>query len=249
MSIVINTQPGTSFAVVLDVITEALVTIKALAVGETVPPDMANDALIKFNDVLESLSLQNLAVYQIVRTAFPLVGGTAQYTIGPTGAVVTERPSYIDLAYVTNNGVDTQVEIHTAKEYSLLSLKTQPGIPIWATYDQTYPNGTITLWPVPDQAYTLTVLQNKQFTNAATLVDSFDFPPGYRRMIRLLLAWDLQGDYPGMNQAEVAKLQQDANTAVALVKRNTKKPEMLRSEVAELDCSGGSNYSNWRDGA
>lgn len=236
-------------AVVLDVITEALVTIKAMAVGETVPADMANDALIKFNDVLDALSIQNLAVYTTLRTAFPLVAGTAQYTIGPSGTVVAQRPPYIDTAYVNLQGVDFEVEIHTEAEYALISLKTQPGLPEWAIYDQTYPNGTVTLWPVPDQAYTFTLLQNQQFTNATALTDTFDMPPGYRKMIRMLLAWDLLSDYPGMTPAEVAKLLQDKNDAVALVKRNTKKPEMLRSEVAELDCSGGGNYANWRDGA
>lgn len=236
-------------AVVLDVITEALVTIKAVAAGETVPSDMANDALIKFNDVLEALSIQNLAVYTILRTSFPAVPGIAQYTIGPTGTVAVQRPPYIDTAYVFQSGVDTIVEMHTAKEYSLLSLKTQPGIPIWGIYDQTYPNGTLTLWPVPDQAYVVSFLQNQIFAAAGALTDAFDLPPGYRKMIRLLLALDLQPDYPGMTAPELAKLMQDSSNATALVKRNTKKPEMLRSEVAELDCSGGSNYSNWRDGA
>lgn len=236
-------------ATVLEVITDALVTVKALAVGETAPPSMTTDALTKFNDVLEALSIQNLAVYTTLQTAFPLVAGTASYTIGPTGAVVAQRPLFLDTAFVTYSGSDFPVEVHTDDEYALLSLKTQRGLPQWLIYDPAYPNGVIVLWPVPDQAATLTLYQNKAFTAAATLADTFDMPPGYRRMIRLMLAWELATDYPGMSVAELSKLEGDATGAIALVKRNNKKPELLRSEVSELDCSGGGNYGNWRTGA
>jgi hypothetical protein len=236
-------------ATVLELITEALVTVKALAVGETAQSDMTTDALNRFNEVLEALSIQNLAVYSTLQTTFPLVAGTASYTIGPTGAVVAQRPPFLDTAFVRYQGTDFPVVVHTEEEYALLSLKSQPGIPQWLIYDPAYPNGVIVLWPVPDQAATLTIYQNTAFTAAATLYDTFDMPPGYRRMIRLMLAWELVSDYPGMTGPEMNKLESDTAGAIALVKRNNKKPALLRSEVAALDCSGGGNYSNWRNGA
>jgi hypothetical protein len=64
-------------ASVLDLITAALVTVKALAVGETPGADMTTDALDKFNDVLESLSIQNLAVYASIDTVVPLIANQA----------------------------------------------------------------------------------------------------------------------------------------------------------------------------
>jgi hypothetical protein len=236
-------------ATVLDLVTEALVTVKALAVGEPIPPSMSNNALNKFNDVLEALSIQNLAVYSTLQTTFPLVAGTASYTIGPTGAVVAQRPPFLDTAFVTYQGTDFPVDVHTDDEYALIGLKSQRGIPQWLIYDPAYPNGVMILWPVPDQAATMTIYQNTVFTAATSLLNTFAMPPGYRRMIRLLLAWELVTDYPGMSQSDIAKLAEDTKGAVALVKRNNKKPELLRSEVAALDCSGGGDTSNWRDGA
>ncbi len=236
-------------ATVLELITDALITVKALAVGETAPADMTTDALTKFNDVLEALSIQNLAVYSITQTTFPLVAGTASYTIGPSGSVVAQRPPFLDTAFVRYQGTDFPVELHTDQEYALLSLKSQPGIPQWMIYDAAYPNGIIVLWPVPDQPATMTIYQNTAFTPATALTDAFAMPPGYRRMIRLMLAWELSSDYPGLNATELEKLQSDAAGAIALVKRNTKKSTLLRSEVSQLDCSGGGNYGNWRDGA
>ncbi len=236
-------------ATVLDLITEALVTVKAHAVGETPGSSMTANALNKFNDVLEALTIQNLACFTTLETSFALTIGTPSYTIGPTGAVVAERPPFLETAYVTYGGVDFPVTRHTEEEYARLALKSQPGIPQWFIYDPGYPNGTIVLWPVPDQAATLTVLQNKQFTAAATVNDTFSMPPGYRRMIRLMLTWELASDYPGLTGPELEKLRTDTNIAIGLVKRNTKKEELLVSEVAALDCSGGGNYSNWRSGA
>lgn len=237
-------------ATVLDVITEALVTVKALAVGEPAKADMTTDALNRFNEVLEDLSIQNLAVFSSTTTTFDLVPGQASYTIGPTGNFAGPRPPFLTTGYVTMQGVDFPVDLtKTEDEYALLSLKSQPGIPEWGIYDPAYPNGVIILYPVPYLASTLTIYQNTAFTAAISLLDEFDMPPGYRRMIRLLLAWQLMSDYPGMSDGEMAKLQKDGAIALATIKRNNKKPELLRSEVAQLDCSGGGNYSNWRDGA
>lgn len=235
---------------VLDLITEALVTVKALAVGETAGADMTTDALNKFNEVLDALSIQNLAVYTTLKTTFPLVAGTASYTIGPTGSVVAQRPPFLATGFVTYGGVDFDMDLTiTEEQYAALSLKSQPGIPRWGVYDPAYPNGVLILWPVPDQAATMTIYQNTAFTNATALTDTFDMPPGYRKMIRLALAWELLSDYPGMTANEVGKLDGDLKAATSLVKRNNKKPMLLKSEVAALDCSGGGNFSNWRDGA
>ncbi len=137
----------------------------------------------------------------------------------------------------------------TDQEYAGLALKSTPGIPEWGIYDAGYPNGVLVLWPVPYQAATMTILQNKAFTAATALTDSFQMPPGYRKMVRLLLSWELASDYPGMSGPELEKLSGDAKEARALVKRNNRKPEFLRSDVSRLDCSGGGSFGNWRNGA
>jgi hypothetical protein len=234
---------------VQDLVKEALVTVKALANGEPASPAMSTIGLTRFNEVLEALSIQNLAVFSTLQTTFPLVAGTGSYTIGPSGVVTAQRPPFLQTAFVSYQGVDFPVEVKTEQEYANLALKTQPGIPQWLIYDPAYPNGVMVLWPVPNVAATMTIYQNKEFTAAATLYDTFAMPPGYRRMIRLLLAWELTTDYPGMKPSEMEKLESDAKGALALVKRNNKKPSLLRSEVAALDCSGSGNVGNWRNGA
>lgn len=235
-------------AKVLDLINDALVRVKALAVGETAGPDMTTDALDKFNEILEALSIQNLAVFSTLETTFALVGGKASYTIGPTGDVAAQRPNAIDGAFVSYGLVDFPLDIKTDTDYARLSVKTTGGIPQWLVWVGDYPNATLKVWPVPDQPATLTLYQRRAFTAAATLADTVDLPPGYRKMIRLLLAWELQSDYPGMTVAEVQKLEKDKNEAVGLVKRENDEPVLMRSEAAAMG-SGNGGYTNWRDGA
>jgi hypothetical protein len=237
-------------AAVLDLITAALVTVKALAVGETPGPDMTTDALDKFNDVLEALSIQNLAVYASIDTLVPLVANQAAYILGPGG--VGQRPlsmDSIDSARTTFGGVDFPIEIVADVDYDAIQVKAVPGIPEWGALDNDYPNATLTLYPVPYQAGTLTVTQRQQFTRASALTDTFDMPPGYRRLIRLMLAWELRTDYPGLTPQELQSLKDDLAGALGSVKRANIEPVMMRSEVAELSAGGGSGYVNWRDGA
>jgi hypothetical protein len=227
-------------ATVLEVITAALVTVKAMAVGETPGADMTTDALDKFNDVLEVLSIQNLAVYASVDAVVPLVANQAAYLVGPGG--VGQRPlgmNAIDSVRVTfGDGVDYPVDLVPQDEYDSLAVKQSTGVPEWAAYDNGYPNATLQLFPVPYQAGTLTLSQRKQFTAASTLYDTFDMPPGYRRLIRLMLAWELRTDYPGLGAQELQNLKDDVAGALGSVKRANIEPVLLRSDVAGLDASG-----------
>lgn len=237
-------------ATVLDLITAALVTVKALAVGETPGPDMTTDALDKFNDVLEALSIQNLAVYASVDTVVPLVANQAAYILGPGG--VGQRPlsmDAIDSARTTFGGVDFPLEIVADVDYDAIQVKAVPGIPEWGALDNDFPNATLTLYPVPYQAGTLTVTQRQQFTSASALTDTFAMPPGYRRLIRLMLAWELRTDYPGMGAQELQNLKDDLAGALGSVKRANIEPVLMHSKVADLSAGGGSGYVNWRDGA
>lgn len=238
-------------ATVLEQIAAALVTVKALAVGETPGPDMTTDALDKFNDVLEALSIQNLAVYSNVATVVPLVAGQAVYTLGPDGT--GQRPlsmDAIDSARVTfGGGVDYPVDVVPQDQYDGLTVKATTGVPTWAALNGGYPDATLSLWPVPYQAGTLTLRQKQPFTRASALTDTFDMPPGYRRLIRLMLAWELRTDYPGMDAQELQNLKDDLAGALGSVKRANIEPATLAHESADLDASGGGGYVNWRDGA
>lgn len=237
-------------ATVLEIIIEALVTVKALAVGEAPDADMTTDALNKFNEVLESLSLQNLAIYASSDTLIPLIPGVAVYTLGPGG--VGQRPismNSLDTLWVTYEDSDFTVEVITQGLYDDLAVKSTTGIPAWAAYDNGFPNATLSLYPAPERNAILHISQRKAFDKALTLADTFDMPAGYRRMVRLMLAWELSSDYPGMGMEEMQKLQRDASSALSVVKRANNEPALLTSEAASFGFVTGGRCGNWRDGS
>lgn len=234
-------------AVVLELITEALVTVKALAVGDTPGPDMTTDALNKFNEVLEALSLQNLAIYSSDDTDIVLIGGVARYVLGPPAVQRPLSMNSIDSVTVTYDSVDFNVEVIPQGQYDTIGVKETGGIPCWMAFDNGYPNATISLYPTPERAAMLKISQRKAFAPATSLADTFFMPPGYRRLVRLMLAWELLSDYPGLGPDEVAKLQRDVAGALGSVKRANSETYTLTSEAASFG-SNNAWFGDWRAG-
>lgn len=234
--------------IVYDVLVEALSKVGAIDPTETPTADELSSALTSFNEVLDSWATQNLLLYTNIVTSTTANSGVSTYTIGPTGDIVAQRPGQISAAYVTLGGVDFPLEIISQEEYSDFVLKTQPGIPARLIYNPNYPNGTIILWPVPDQTYTLNLLYGQIFTQATSASDTFDMAPGFKKALRLALMWELVDDFPGLSPAQLAKLENDKNKAIGDIKRINNKPQVMRSEVSQLDCSNGGTYVNWRIG-
>lgn len=71
----------------IDIISGSLKDIGALAAGETVTADIANDAFEMLNDLLDQLSNERMMVYYTTEVVFPTTSGITQYTIGPGGTV------------------------------------------------------------------------------------------------------------------------------------------------------------------
>lgn len=69
-----------------ELITDALIDINALAVGQTLPAANASTALRKLNDLLDSLSTDKDFVYTTVENIVAWIPGTFKYTVGnPVG--------------------------------------------------------------------------------------------------------------------------------------------------------------------
>ena len=66
----------------------------------TLTANEAADGLEALNGMLESFSLERMMVYQILEENFPLVAGTASYTIGSGGTFSTIRPIKIESAFI-----------------------------------------------------------------------------------------------------------------------------------------------------
>lgn len=71
----------------LDLISKSLSDIGALAAGESVESNVANDAFDTLNDLLDQWSNEKMMLPCVQEVIHELVGGTYIYTIGPNGNV------------------------------------------------------------------------------------------------------------------------------------------------------------------
>jgi len=71
----------------IDIISNALKDIGALASGETPTPEETQDAFYTLNELLDQWSNEDMMIFYKTEIVFPITPGQTQYTIGPGGQV------------------------------------------------------------------------------------------------------------------------------------------------------------------
>lgn len=222
----------------LELIKSALRLVNAIAIGETPTGQEASDALRVLNNLLETWSIESLTVLTREDQTFDFVPGQASYTIGPGGDWDGVRPVQIGSAYTRYQGTDFPILEVTDDWYNLVATKNQQSqIPCWFKYDADYPLGTITLWPVPNVASTVTITANKQFASIPSTATLLVLAPGYERALRYALAVDLAPEFQVLVPQIVADI---ARGSKAAIKRANSKPMVSRADPALMD---GNCYS------
>lgn len=218
--------------------------IGAIDPGEELTASEAADGLELLNELLESLSNEGLACYQILQENFTLVAGTASYTIGSGATFNTTRPLNVLSGFIRNSSVDySPLRILTREEYDRIPLKTTQFLPDSLLYTPSVANGVITLYGVPDQAYTLYINSQKQLQSFAALTTPIVLPPGYKRMLRYNLAPEIAPEYNRKVSDTVLAI---ARESKANIKRLNSRTPKLRLD--HLGGSGGSGMAAFTAG-
>jgi hypothetical protein len=182
-----------------ELINGALRLIGVLAEAETPSAATAQDSLTAFNQLLESWSVERLAVYVTQTQIFTWPSGQAQQTLGPTGDFVGERPVTLDdSTYFVDpgNGLSFTVTVINEAQYNAIALKTATSSypqMIWARND--YPDMQLSVFPVPTRALEWHFVSVKPLDGPANLATDLTFPPGYLRAFRYALACELAPEF------------------------------------------------------
>lgn len=230
----------------LQIITTALRKTNAVGVDQTLTAQETADALNSLNDIIEDWSTQTLAVYGQANQTFNMVAGQATYDIGPTAALwVTTRPVRInEPAYTVINGQSFACASIDQESYNLIAQKTLAGAwPNVYLYVNEFPNGQITLWPVPNQAYPITFTIDRVLTQAATAATVLSFPPGYMNAFTYALAVKLGPEF-GKKMANYPEVVAEANRSLGNIKRANKRVWRSRYDIAIRPVE----YIDWRRG-
>lgn len=164
--------------------------------GESLDATESTNGLAVLNDMLETWRLEELLIYASSDQTFNITAGVGTYAIGTGATWNTTRPVSIRNGYTTISGIDQPFLMIGDAEYNSISFKAQPGSwPQVANYTASYPNGSITFWPVPAQTMTATLSLDVVLSSVASLATSIDLPPGYSKLLKYNLAVELAAEY------------------------------------------------------
>lgn len=223
-------------ATALDLISSSLRLVKVVAAGEPTPIDVANDALMVLNDMIDSWNAQRLAIYTTRSEDFPLVLNKQSYTMGPGGDFDTARPARIDgmssiLMYNPQNPVEVPISMFTVDEWqNQVPVKKVSGSFPLICYDTgDFPLRALNFWPIPtEQPGNLIRIYSWQALPAQTLTSQVTLPPGYRQAFRYNLAVLLAPEFDAPLDPAIAAI---ATSSFAVLK-TMNAPELdLRSDL------------------
>lgn len=85
---------------VQDLITDTLVTMGELRPGQSPSPDDLQYGFSQLNALLDSWSTERLSLFTVESAEYQLSAGIQDYTLGPTGDFVQERPALIQTVVI-----------------------------------------------------------------------------------------------------------------------------------------------------
>lgn len=230
-------------ATVLDIITDSLTELGYLAAPETPTAGDGALALRRLNSLIDQWKAEKLMIYQITRSTWSIVSGTASYTVGTGGAINIVRPIYIQHVNFSDSTPDPDQEYQLAKltddDYSMVPAKALAStLPSSWYYSPTFPLGVLYLLPVPTSS-TLTgvMYAYTAIPVFAALSDTVTLPPVYERMIVKNLAMELA---PSFKKEPNPMLAMQAANSLAVLKRENFRMEDLESATP---FSGNYRYS------
>ena len=181
-----------------DQINGALRLIGQLAEGETPSADTSSDALMALNQMLDSWSVDRLAVYTTQNQSFTWPANDGSVTFGPTGADFTGvRPVKVDdSTYFNYNNLSYGLALVNEDQYNAIALKTSTStFPQVLWVNMGMPNITMKIWPVPTVALEFHLVSIVVLEQPAALATTLTIPPGYLRAFRFNLAMEIASEF------------------------------------------------------
>lgn len=193
-----------------DQINGALRLIGQLAEGETPSAATSQDALAAMNQMIDSWSIERLAVFSTQDQVFNWPPGAISRTLGPTGDFVGNRPVLLDdSTYFRDpaNNISFGIKILNQQQYNGIAVKT-----VTSTYPQViwinmeYPNIDMYIYPVPTKVLEWHFVSVSELTQPATLATVLSFPPGYLRAFRYCLACEIAAEFGVEPSPQVSRI-------------------------------------------
>jgi len=193
-----------------DQINGALRLIGQLAEGEEPSAATATDALAALNQMIDSWNTERLSVFSTQDQVFSWLPNFATRTLGPTGDFVGNRPILVDDSTYfrdPSSNISFGIKLVNQQQYNGIAVKT-----VTSTYPQvmfvnmTYPDITMTVYPVPTKVLEWHIVSVQELTTPALLSTPLAFPPGYLRAFRYNLACEIAPEFGVEPSPQVSRI-------------------------------------------
>lgn len=226
----------------LSLITRALKFLGELAAEETPTASAAQDAWDHLQDLMDEWKTQRLTIPALLRTVKVLASGVPSYTIGIGGDINIVMPTVIEHATIIIDQapvVTTEVPISVLSDQQWADMRQKlftGAYPQGIYFDRVWDTGLSRIWvyPIPTGGapVSLVIYTPLAFTDFASLVQTYSFPPGYATALRLTLAKKLAPEY---GRPWTGEMDLQMRTAVADMKRMNFRPRELTSSYPDVE--------------
>jgi hypothetical protein len=182
-----------------DQINRALRLLGVLAEGETPSAATSQDALVALNQMIDSWSIERLAVFCTQDQIFTWPAGLITRTLGPSGNFIGLRPVLLDEAtYYRDPGTNVSfgIKFINQQQYNGIAVKT-----VTSTYPQvifvnmSFPDVTMTIYPRPTRDLEWHFISVQELNQPANLATELFYPPGYLRAFTYCLAMEFAPEF------------------------------------------------------
>jgi hypothetical protein len=192
--------------------------------GNVLPEAVYQDNLVALNQMIESWNTERLAVFCTQDQTYYWEPGFRTRTLGPTGdfvyilgtqsetPIVTQGDDYIGVDDATTQrpillddstffrdpttNVAYGIKFINQLQYNNIAVKTvQSTYPQVMFVNMTFPNITLSVYPVPSRMLEFHFISVQPLANPTTLETNLEFPPGYLRAFRYNLALELAPEF------------------------------------------------------
>ena len=192
--------------------------------GNVLPEAVYQDNLVALNQMIDSWSTERLAVFCTQDQTYYWEAGARIRTLGPTGdfvyilatqseiPIVTQDEDYIGVDDATtqrpillddstyfrdpSTNVSYGIKFINQLQYNNIAVKTvQSTYPQVMFVNMTFPDITLSVYPVPNRMLEFHFISVQPLANATTLSTDLAFPPGYLRAFRYNLALELAPEF------------------------------------------------------
>lgn len=223
-----------AISTVIDLINQSIRLLNVNAVGDDLSAAEAEEAFDVLNIMLGEWNNDNLKIYYQATGLYDMVADTNVYTIGRGAGAdfVADRPLKILHAFtrLPAESMDyPMIEITTEQYQNFANKSETTQYPTYYLYQPTWPNATITLFPINTVNLSLGLTMQAQLQAFTSYNDALTLPPGYLQALRYNLAVNLAPQYGRAGSGSFPLIENKARQTLAAIESTNTEPVYLDS--------------------